>query len=233
MKTLTILSMCLFILSIDGQAEDWKELTPILGKTIHLSPEGEQAFLEAQKTEEYPEDKENYWDVLPVGCSFYCASELGIQSASSALKAQGKATYNAENAHDLSLQTAWIEGAPEYGIGESLTYQMPPENPRITDIIIINGYVKSDKAWRENSRVKQLKLYLNGKPYALLNLADCKQEQHFKVEPIGYGYRRKDTEWLKKQPPTILTFEITEVYPGEKYKDTAITEIYFDGIDHH
>jgi len=31
----------------------------------------------------------------------------------------------------------------------------------------------------------------------------------------------------------ILKFEILEVYKGSKYNDTAITEIYFDGIDVH
>jgi len=30
-----------------------------------------------------------------------------------------------------------------------------------------------------------------------------------------------------------MKFEILEVYTGEKYADTAISEIYFDGIDVH
>jgi len=34
-------------------------------------------------------------------------------------------------------------------------------------------------------------------------------------------------------PPLKIKFEILEVYEGDKYKDTAITEIYFDGIDVH
>lgn len=28
-----------------------------------------------------------------------------------------------------------------------------------------------------------------------------------------------------------LKFEMLEVYPGKKYDDTVISEIYFDGID--
>ena len=31
----------------------------------------------------------------------------------------------------------------------------------------------------------------------------------------------------------VLKFEIIEVYKGLKYNDTAITEIYFDGMDVH
>jgi hypothetical protein len=30
-----------------------------------------------------------------------------------------------------------------------------------------------------------------------------------------------------------LKFEILDVYPGEKYEDTAISELYFDGVDVH
>ncbi|MBC6491823.1 hypothetical protein BC349_12245 [Flavihumibacter stibioxidans] len=59
------------------------------------------------------------------------------------------------------------------------------------------------------------------------------QEQHFKLEqPLGYG-DRSNTKQLSAKPGWALQFEITAVYPGAKYDDTAITEIYFDGIDVH
>lgn len=75
-------------------------------------------------------------------------------------------------------------------------------------------------------------MYVNGKPYAMLNLEDSKKEQIFSVEAIGHS-DRKDFEALKKKAKISIRFEIAVVYPGEKYDDTAITEIYFDGIDHH
>ena len=31
----------------------------------------------------------------------------------------------------------------------------------------------------------------------------------------------------------VLTFKIVDVYPGTTYDDTAITEIFFDGMDVH
>ena len=119
-----------------------------------------------------------------------------------------------------------------HGIGQYLTYHVRPTNPRITEIIVVNGYVKSDKLWHENSRVKKLKMYIDDKPFAILNLQDTKAEQHFKVEPIGNS-NREDWEALKKLPEWTMKFEILEVYPGTKYEDTALTEIYFDGIDVH
>jgi hypothetical protein len=113
-----------------------------------------------------------------------------------------------------------------------LIYSFPPENPRITTIIVVNGYVKTKKTWDENSRVKTLKMYINDKPYAILDLVDSRQEQQFTVDPIGNDDR---DNWyqLKNSPPWTMKFEIVDVYKGEKYDDTAITEIYFDGIDVH
>ena len=34
-------------------------------------------------------------------------------------------------------------------------------------------------------------------------------------------------------PDWKLRFEILEVYPGSKFEDIAISELYFDGIDVH
>lgn len=42
-----------------------------------------------------------------------------------------------------------------------------------------------------------------------------------------------ETKQLYAKPGWTLQFEIVAVYPGAKYEDTAITEIYFDGIDVH
>jgi len=38
---------------------------------------------------------------------------------------------------------------------------------------------------------------------------------------------------MSRMPWWTMKFEIIEVYKGTKYDDTAITEIYFDGIDVH
>jgi hypothetical protein len=92
--------------------------------------------------------------------------------------------------------------------------------------------VKSEKAWKENSRVKKLKMYIDNKPLAILNLYDTRKEQHFKFEPLGYS-DREDWDKLKSKSWWTIKFEILEVYGGDKYDDTAITEIYFDGIDVH
>lgn len=248
----------LFILVIligkNISAQTIPTLTPTIGKMMDFTPErkaewvirdkamqdltdGKRTWEELTPEEEelftkYGEVYESMWDIVGSACSWYCGGGLDTQTASSSLRPQGSNTYSPENAHDLSYETAWVEGADDYGIGEYIEYHLRPENPRITEIIVVNGYVKSDAAWKNNSRVKKLKVYLNDRPLAYLALEDSKAEQHFAVEAIGYA-DRSDMDALKSKPASVLKFEIVEVYPGLKWKDTAITEIYFDGIDVH
>ena len=254
MKLFPIFFFFLFQWVVFGQ--ELPILTPKLGYLVDKSPEGEKKFhenmlkcpdlwekvnggdmdtskLNADERIVFRnicmEEKEDYWEILGTGCSWYCGGGLDSTFASSELVG---GNYSANNIHDLSFKTAWVEGAAGHGIGEQITYDFPPENPRITTIIIVNGYAKSPKAWIENSRVKKLKMYVDGKAYAILELADSKQEQSFSFSPLGV-VDRKDYDKLRTYPRWTITFEIMEVYPGSKYEDTAITEIYFDGIDVH
>jgi hypothetical protein len=252
MRLLTIL---ILVTTFSAWGQTIKQMYPALGYVVDKSPEGEIEFNrqkekcnevwgrhyntltnDEKKTLQYCNDNfdgvENYYDILGPGCSWYCGGGQDTQTASSELKSQGQNSYSASNAHDLNYKTAWIEGVPGYGIGEYITYHFPPENPRITKIIIVNGYIKSDKTWKENSRVKTLKIYIDDRPFAILNLTDTKAEQIFTFDPIGHS-DRKDWKVLTSLAPWTMKFEIIDVYKGDKYDDTAITEIYFDGIDVH
>ena len=155
-------------------------------------------------------------------CSWYCGGQIDSVTASSALSDR----YAAEKAHDFSIVTAWVEGVEGNGEGEYLRYSFPGTCPRITTVLIHNGYVKNWEVWRDNARVKRLLMYYNDEPYAILNLQDTMGLQSFDVGVLGYEDKDSAPAWSIK-------FEILEVYPGKKYEDTAITEIYFDGIDVH
>ena len=253
-KQLTIL---LIFISITVFGQTVKEMTPSLGYLVDKSLEKEIDFVKNQEKCEaiwkklnvqYDLDKltkeektilencsetlESSWQIIGSECSWYCGGGLDTNSASSFLKPSKSINYSVNNIHDLSYKTAWIEGVPGYGIGEFVTYHFPPENPRITKIIVVNGFAKSEETWKENSRVKKLKMYIDDKPFAILNLLDNRQEQSFKFEPIGYG-DREDFNKLQSKPWWTIKFEILDIYKGDKYDDTAITEIYFDGIDVH
>jgi len=173
---------------------------------------------------QYGETVESVWDIIDGGCSWYCGGGNYKVIASSALTARNGIQYKAEQANDLSYKTAWIEGREDEGIGEYLEFYFKNKSPRVTDIIVSNGYVKSEISWNNNNRVRKLKLYVNGELKGILNLEDSRTDQVFKIGTLGHNSNGKDL---------VLRFEIAAIYKGDKYNDTAITEIYFDGIDVH
>ena len=183
-------------------------------------------------TNQYGDDSEEltkygdftiYDDLYSGRCSWYCGGEVKSVTASSCLSPNSKFDYKGENAHDFSHESVWATKGK--GIGESLTYTFEGKCPRITTVNILNGHVKSESAWQANSRVKKLRLWYNNQPYAVLALEDSRTLQSFDVGILGYNDSPK--------PDWTLKFEILEIYPGSKYGDTVIAELYFDGIDVH
>ena len=172
----------------------------------------------------YGEVVESVWDIIDGGCSWYCGGGNYKVLASSQLDSTETNNYSAKCANNLSYKTAWVEGKSDEGIGEFIEYYFDYKSPRITSVIISNGYQKSESTWKNNNRVKSLKLYVNRKEYGVLKLSDTKTDQEFKTGTLGQNPDKSDL---------VLRFEILEVYKGDKYNDTAITEIYFDGIDVH
>ncbi|BDC99576.1 NADase-type glycan-binding domain-containing protein [Persicobacter psychrovividus] len=255
MKQFSIVAF--IFLSISALSQEIQELSPLEISPIELNEEGEKEyalkekiykriteglvkgekfenFSEAEQyvVRNYEEARDGYWDVL-AGCSWYCGAQGPKKiTGSSFLKSQSEINYEPSNAHDLNYKNAWVEGVDGYGVGEYLEYTFDATSPRINKIIVVNGYVKSEMAWENNSRVKKLKVYLDDEPYAILNLQDVRGEQTFAVDPIGNS-GREDWGALEKKPDWKLKFEIMEVYKGLKYDDVAISEIYFDGLDVH
>lgn len=239
-RAIIILTTVLQAITIYGQ--DIKNLSPSTINLLDFSDKRQQEFkqykvlleqislgkkdmisltvLENKLLEKY-DTKEDIWEAIGGGCSWYCGGGPQKVTASSHLKSQNTNSYIADNTHDFNYKTAWVEGVAGYGVGEYLTYYFSENSPRITTVIVANGYIKSPTAYKNNSRVKTLNMYINDKLYSVLNLKDEISEQIFDVDTIG-----EKNEWQ-------LKFEIAEVYKGDKYDDTVITEIYFDGIDVH
>lgn len=159
-------------------------------------------------------------------CSWYCGGIIDTVVSSSAMNADEDGSYEGKNTHDWNIRSAWVTGEERGGVGESLTYTFPGNCPRITTVIILNGYTRDTNDWQDYSRVKSLKVYYDGQPYAILELQDTRDEQDFDIGLLGYRDVDHSEDWT-------LRFEILEVYPGRKYHNAAITELYFDGIDVH
>lgn len=171
------------------------------------------------------EDDPIYSDLYGGRCSWYCGGVVDTVMASSQLHRIKRFTYEAAHAHDFDHESVWAEGATGQGIGEWLLYKFPGSCPRITTVKILNGHVKNPEVWRNNSRVKQLLMYYNDTPLAILDLDDSRSLQCFDVGVLG-PHDAAAPQWS-------LKFEILDVYPGAKHDDTVIAELFFDGIDVH
>lgn len=195
-------------------------------------------------TWEEDEDAPNfgYIDWQAPGCSSWCGAygfEQEVQGSSELASADGR--YAAGNVLIQDRQSAWAEGAEGPGIGESITYRQSctyglnnkweaitydnrePEVDgfmRYSEICIVNGYAKTRQTWEENGRIKKLLLYVEGRPYAYLELEDTVQPQYFMLP--------QDDIKVINGGMLEARFEIVEVYPGSKYEDTCLTGLIME-----
>jgi len=202
-------------------------LSSMAQDTLTAVVEGDSIYFDY---EDYASPDEPIGDLIFLkGCSWYCAGGVDSIYSSSQLSKNNKASYNPENTHDFKEATAWVEGASGYGIGESITYVFDySERPEMADrmgineLIVANGYKKSRELWQLNSRVRTLRMYVNEQHYADIRLQDHFEIQTVKFEPVMFKEGRKE-----------VRFEILDVYPGDKYQDTAISLLMFDGLGDH
>lgn len=134
-------------------------------------------------------------------------------SASSSLK-----DYPPENTTDGKLETAWLEGVKGNGIGEWIMYSAEKEQT-VSSITIYNGYLKNDKVYINNGRIKKISLEFSDgeiitKDIAKTNFSNAKNG--FKIN--------LDTP----KATTSVKLTILSAYQGAYYTDTALSGVTFN-----
>jgi len=146
--------------------------------------------------------------------------------------------YSVKNLVDYDLNTAWV---PKYtnGIGDYFGFKFHfPSNTAYAGAYqfygvcnLFNGYCKSLNIWRENSRVKTLEVYYNNHFICKVQLLDTWHFQSFDISK--YFVNKRDKKYLDAKyeikEGDELKFKITEVYPGSKYNDVAVSGFYCEG----
>lgn len=195
----------------------WTKLSEGIIKDSDLTKEEKESLTFCDEFEGNP------WSKLPSGCSWYCGGRIDtIYSSSKSTKF----------IHDFDYGKSWTSDIDNQISSNFIEYIFEPQSARVTSIVFVNGNVKCEKLFKEFSRAKKIKMYVNSKEFAILNFKDNKNEQVFSFKPIGIK-NRKNYEEIKLLPKWSIKFEILEVYQGEKHS-VSISEIYFDGaLDVH
>lgn len=118
--------------------------------------------------------------------------------------------HTADRVIDGSLDTAWAEGVPGYGVGQSITLVFDGEY-QVSGLQIWAGYHKSEDLFYKNARPQQIRVILTGGMEMTYSLQDVmgKQTLYFDTPAVT----------------DAVTILIDSVYPGTVYEDTVISEI--------
>ena len=103
----------------------------------------------------------------------------------------------------------------------------------------MNGFRKSEKTYYENNRVKKIALYVDGtrlgemtfpdRPYHQVDMSNILDEGEL-LNLNSDFFAKNNSKVMSKAgvfcPKENIEIEILEVYPGTKYNDTCISDIY-------
>lgn len=137
-------------------------------------------------------------------------SNLATPCVSSVLEPQFGNRYGPGNLFDGDPSTAWVEGAADDGLGEAIVLRFDGART-VSRISIMNGYNKNRDIYAKNNRVRTLKLTDSAGRRFEASISDSGDWQTLNLPGDV------KIEWL--------SLAIGSVYPGVKYRDTAISEI--------
>jgi hypothetical protein len=126
----------------------------------------------------------------------------------------GRDAYAPWRAADGSPSTAWAEGKPGPGLGETLQFTFIGDGP-VREVRIVPGSNETLTSFREHSRPKTLRLTFASGASTFLHLKDEPGLQRFPVAGAEGGTGGR------------ANLEIVDVYPGSADDTTYISEVEF------
>lgn len=132
----------------------------------------------------------------------YCASSV-------LAPIQGN-SYGPAMLFDGRGDTAWVEADPGDGIGETVTLHFGRDR-LLAGFEISSGYDKDQRVWANNSRVRVFDLALSDGDVLTVELPDQRGMNRF--------------DFAAPVATQSLTLTIRGIYPGERFRDTAISEL--------
>ena len=119
-------------------------------------------------------------------------------------------SHGTANLMDGDLSTAWVESAEGQGEGEAFTLKLNGTY-EVSGFTIYAGYQKNGDIYAKNSRPARITVIFSDGSSQRMELSDINGPQK-----ITFG---------KPVNTSSIRFVIDSVYPGNKYQDTAVSEI--------
>jgi len=137
--------------------------------------------------------------------------------------------YSVKNLLDGKLETAWVEGATGYGKGEWI--EMEIENFMLTGILIVNGYTKNKNTFYNNGQVYKMKVNINNDDLNETKIIEIKPRKYTELNKMSFA---PFMDTLASFYPGYIysakiRLTIADVIKGNKYSDTAISELILWG----
>ncbi|MGA3170843.1 MAG: hypothetical protein ABSE62_07490 [Chthoniobacteraceae bacterium] len=148
------------------------------------------------------------------GCSLRCAFPWETFAI-----LPGKSPIPVYTLDDNDEFTAWTDGV----VGATLTFHFPAKLPKeLNDMPfygfdIADGMVSSDSDFKQWGRVKKVRLFYNGKPFAEVQFANTRHWQNISFDDI------------MADQGDVFSMQILEVTPGTRHATAAITELILQG----
>ena len=154
----------------------------------------------------------------------YCVYGGGTQAfrsseacASSFLNPQNGNRYDIRSLFDGNTDTAWCEGVKGHGIGETIYFEWADAAP-LKGLFITNGYTKNKETWTKNARIRELGIRVWDRSWPKGRSFTIRLQDSPLEEEILLPWRVNNPERLR------LT--IKSVYPGSKWQDTCVSEVW-------
>ncbi len=160
-------------------------------------------------------------------------NQVEVESVVASTTLDNSEKYAVENIIDDDFSTAWVEGQSSYGKDETITFTFDREYT-IVGVLITNGYTKSDSAFINNNRVKNMDILCGNKEETITLDSAFSESMYYTWKGNTLELDVKDyTDFIYFENAYItneISIRIKDVYAGDLYDDTCISEISFIGF---
>ena len=191
---------------------------------INANQKDDTAEYEEEKTDEtieVIEEEDTYLaEEITVHEENVTAEETAIAVSESVISSVTATSYLEEKEYNIKhlpefvvdgdLNTAWVEGKDDQGVGETIVLNFN-EDCVINGFLIYAGYQKSSSLYEKNSRPSLIEVFFSDGSTEEFVVYDINGEQKITLSSPRIS--------------NSVSFTILDVYSGDTYTDTAISEI--------